>query len=197
MKYNSNFLIDSLQEDTRQIILEATKLTNLSQELLQRQPAIDIWSVAQVLEHLNIYARYYINEIERKIHLNQSGPNEEFHPGWLGNYFTKLMKPNVDNTISKKMKAPKNAIPSTQPGAKEMISEFINHQHQLLNLLEVSKSVNLDSTRIATSLSKLITLKLGDTFRFFIAHEQRHFLQIEKTLNTLQKGIKSDKPDIA
>ncbi len=66
MKYNSNALLESLQADVRYILLQANQLQHLSTEMLTKQPAADKWSVAQVLEHLNIYSRHYINEIENK-----------------------------------------------------------------------------------------------------------------------------------
>jgi uncharacterized damage-inducible protein DinB len=185
MKYNSNTLLESLQADVRQVLLEAEQLKQHPFLLLQKQPTPGSWSVAQVLEHLNIYARYYIGAIEQRIHLNKSAAQTDFNPGWLGNYFTRLMKPQEGNTISKKMKAPKTALPSSQPSAQQMLDEFIRHQHNLLNLLEIAKTVNLGYVRIPTSLSKFITLKLGDTFRFFIAHEQRHFVQIHNILKVL------------
>jgi uncharacterized damage-inducible protein DinB len=191
MKYNSNSLLESLQADVRQILLEAEQLKAFPSSMLQSKPSLQQWSVAQVLEHLNIYSRYYITAIEQKLHLNQSGPNTDFTPGWLGNYFTNLMKPNAEKRITKKMKSPGNAVPSAQPGAQAMLEEFINHQHHLLNLLQIAKTANLEYNRIPTSLSKLITLKLGDTFRFFIAHEQRHFVQIQNTFEQLQKGAKA------
>jgi uncharacterized damage-inducible protein DinB len=184
---NSNQLLDSLQADVRAIILQANQLQHLSTDVLIQQPSADKWSAAQVLEHLNFYSRHYITAIESKLHLNQSGPNKDFTSGWLGNYFTKLMKPKTDNSIPKKIKAPKNAIPSAQPNAQQMLEEFINHQHHLLNLLQIAKTANLDYIRIPTSLSKFISLKLGDTFRFFIAHEQRHFVQIESVLKGFNK----------
>jgi DinB superfamily len=187
---NSNQLLDSLQADVRTIILKAHQLQHLSADVLIKQPAPGKWSVAQVLEHLNIYSRHYINAIESKLHLNQNGPNRDFTPGWLGNYFTNLMKPKADNSIPKKMQAPKNAIPSAQPDAKAMMEEFIHHQHHLLNLLQISKTANLDYIRIPTSLSKFISLKLGDTFRFFIAHEQRHFIQMENVLKVFNQSLR-------
>ncbi|HEX4957436.1 MAG TPA: DinB family protein [Lacibacter sp.] len=185
MKYNSNSLIESLLADVRELILEAEQLKALPASVMHLQPKAHQWSVAQVLEHLNIYSRFYINAIEQKLHLNQSDPNTDFTPGWLGNYFTNLMKPGADKRITKKMKAPKNAVPSAQPDAQKMLEEFINHQHHLLNLLQIAKTANLDYNRIPTSLSKLISLKLGDTFRFFIAHEQRHFVQISNVMKAL------------
>jgi uncharacterized damage-inducible protein DinB len=183
---NSNALLELLQNDVRELLLQCTQLQHIDPALLIQQPAERKWSVTQVLEHLNIYARYYITAIEQKLHLNQSGANLVFTPGWLGNYFTQLMKPAADNRIKSKMKAPSNAVPSAQTDAAAMLQEFINHQHHLLNLLQIARTANLDYIRVATTLSKLITLKLGDTFRFFIAHEQRHFLQIENTLKDLQ-----------
>lgn len=185
---NSNILLELLQSDVREILLQCTALQNTNVTLLTQQPQPGKWSVVQVLEHLNIYSRYYITAIEEKLHLNQSGPNQNFTPGWLGNYFTNLMKPTEDKTIKSKMKAPANAVPSAQPDVVAMLNEFINHQHHLLNLLQIARTANLDYNRIPISLTKLIKLKLGDTFRFFIAHEQRHFLQIENTLKQVEQN---------
>ena len=185
---NSNTLLELLQSDVREILLQCTALQNTHAALLLQQPQPGSWSVAQVLEHLNIYARYYITAIEEKLHLNQSGPNQNFTPGWLGNYFTNLMKPTDEKTVKSKMKSPANAVPSVQPDALAMLNEFINHQHHLLNLLQIARTANLDYNRIPISLTKLIKLKLGDTFRFFIAHEQRHFLQIENTLKQVEQN---------
>lgn len=189
---NSNTLLELLQSDVREILLECAALQNANQSLLTQQPQPDKWSVAQVLEHLNIYSRYYITAIEEKLHLNQSGPNQNFTPGWLGNYFTNLMKPTEEKKLKSKMKAPANAVPSAQPDAVEMLNEFISHQHHLLNLLQIARSANLDYNRISISLTKLIKLKLGDTFCFFIAHEQRHFLQIENILKQFEQSRLSD-----
>jgi uncharacterized damage-inducible protein DinB len=188
---NSNTLLELLQNDVREILLQCTTLQNTDPFLLQQQPSAGKWNVAQVLEHLNFYSRYYITAIEKKLHLNQSGPNEMFTPGWLGNYFTNLMKPGDDGTVKGKMKSPANAIPSTRPDTEAVLNEFINHQHHLLNLLQIARTANLEYNRIPISLTKLITLKLGDTFRFFVAHEQRHFLQISNALKQVEKGERS------
>jgi uncharacterized damage-inducible protein DinB len=189
-KMNSNTLLQNLQDDVRQIIFIANQLQQYPQEILTKQPESNAWSVAQVLEHLNMYSRYYMEAIEKQLHRNQTIASNSFVPGWLGNYFTNLMKPTKENKIAKKMKAPKNAIPALQPNVNEMLSEYINHQHHLLNLLTIAKSANLNGNRIPTSLSKLIKLKLGDTFRFFVAHEQRHFLQIANVLKSIKQHIK-------
>jgi DinB superfamily len=179
MKYNSSVLIESLQSEVRIAITKATHLKNLSTKLLIQQPNEISWSITQVIEHLNLYCVYYNSAIEKQLHFHTTEPVKEFKTGWLGNYFTNLMKPKTNNTIGKKMNAIKNAMPKANLNAIEILTVFIGYQHQLLNLMEIAKSANISSIRVQTSLSKFITLKLGDIFNFLIAHQQRHFLQIE------------------
>jgi hypothetical protein len=189
MNYNSRSLVDSLQADVRSLILQANQLRSLPAYLLRTQPGFQQWSPAQILEHLNIYARHYIKAMEEGLHLNQQPATTQFRPGWLGNYFTRLMMPKENGSVKNKMKAPKHAVPASQPDAAVQLAEFLQHQHHVLNLLEIAKSANLGSVRIPTTLHKLIRLKLGDTFRFFIAHEQRHFVQLHNALAILEKQI--------
>ncbi len=183
-KINANTLLLSLQADVKEIILQAHKLQHMPQEMLEFSPATNKWSVAQILEHLNIYSNYYLPIIDEKLKEKQTVPNIYFTPGWLGNYFTSIMKPTANGSAVKKMQSPKSAVPSSQPNAITMLEEFIKHQHTLLRLLEDASAANLNRVRIPTSLNKMITLKLGDTFRFFIAHEQRHFVQIKNNLQS-------------
>lgn len=182
---NSNVLLENLMADTRQIILDAGKVENLSSAFLQILPKPGIWSIAQIFSHLNYYSRYYIPAVEEKLHQNQQGPVETFHPGWFGNYFTKKMKPAEDGTVKNKMKTTGKAIPWPQANGKEELAQFIADQHKLLRLLEIAKTANLNTVRIPTSLTKYISLKLGDTFRFFIAHEQRHMIQLDNTVKMI------------
>lgn len=178
--------MEILQDDVRQVILNATRLKSETVEIMQKTPGPDKWSIAQVLEHLNIYCRHYITEIEKKLHLHQSKKSDFFYPGLLGNYFTKLMQ-QTGKTGVKKMKSPKSAIPAAYPAAQDMLEEFIYHQHQLLTLLQIAASANLNTIKIPTSMSRFIKLKLGDTLGFFIAHEQRHFIQIENIQLALER----------
>jgi DinB superfamily len=185
-KYNSTALLNQLQADVRQLIADATLLKMQDPGDLLQQPAPGKWSVIQVLEHLNSYGNYYLLEIERS--LGQDKPsNEFFKPGWLGNYFTKLMKPSEDGMIKNKMQAPKNHRPSKLLDAFPVLNTFIEQQHYLLQLLEAAKIRNIETIRVPISITRLIKLKLGDTFRFLIAHEQRHFVQIANNLKQVKE----------
>ena len=83
---------------------------------------------------------------------------------------------------AKKYKSPKDHAPAADLNAPAVIAEFIEQQERLIIQLRKAKAVNINATRVPISLSKWIRLKLGDTFRFLIAHNERHLLQAKKLL---------------
>lgn len=178
--FDSLSLLEQLQADTRQLIATATFLKNLDPGILLQQPGPGKWSVIQVLEHLNSYGVYYLPALDKGL-TNGGAAVKKFKPGWLGNYFTDLMRPG-EGAVKNKMKAPKNHRPAFHVDAVPVLDTFLKQQQVLLDLLEQAKQKNIGKIRIPISLTRLIRLKAGDTFRFFIAHEQRHFLQIKNTL---------------
>jgi hypothetical protein len=182
MKFNSNSMLEDLMADTRKLVLEAKKLENLPAESINRQPGPGKWSVAQILWHLNYYSNYYLPVIKQKLSENKRPPSRDFSPGWLGNYFTNLMKPATTDTVTNKMSTTKYAVPPAEVDAQKSLQQFIADQHQLLDLLNAARSANLNKIRVPISISKVLSLKLGDTFRFFVMHEKRHFIQINNTL---------------
>ena len=179
-------LLDQLKTDTRQIIMETKILLQNDPELLTRQPAPGKWSIAQILEHLNTYGRFYIPEIRKALDESNFSPGLKYNSGWLGNLFTNSMKPTADKRVKNKMKTMKDHNPTPDLDSKTVIDEFLNQQQQILNLLEISGQKNLEKIRIPITITKFIRLRLGDTFRFLIAHNQRHFIQCENTINALR-----------
>jgi len=185
--FDSVLLIEQLQVETRQLIASATFLKNEDPGALLEQPAPGKWSVIQVLEHVNSYGDYYLPVLENALKQNKPAA-KEFKSGWLGNYFTNLMLPK-QGEVKNKMKAPKNHRPSFHADAKPVVENFLQQQQRLLDLLEEAKTKNIGRIRVPVSLAKWIRLKAGDTFRFLIAHEQRHFVQIENTLTVVKGAI--------
>lgn len=180
-RYKSLGLLEHMQADTRQLILTATHLQSGDPRVLATQPAPGKWSVLQVLAHLNSYGEYYLPALRRALQSDRPAA-EYFTPGWLGDWFTKLMQPTEDGTIRSKMNAPKDHRPAAHQDPKPVIDTFLGQQQQLLELLELAKTRDIGAIRSPVSLSRFIRLKVGDTFRFLIAHEQRHFIQIQRTL---------------
>ena len=189
---NTRELLNQLEVDTRQLILKAKYFSKEDPSLLLVQVNSDSWSVAQILEHLNSYGRYYLPHMSRAIgKAANTAPSTHFRPGWIGNYFTKMMLPGKNGKIANRMKSPKDHRPPAGLDPNAVLTEFFDQQYRLLELLHQAKHVNLGKAKVPISISKWIRLKLGDTFRFFIAHEQRHFVQADNTLKAL--GVTTDK----
>lgn len=186
-KLNSTNILELLENDTRQIILSIRQLQQQDPELLQQTPAPGKWSVVQVLEHLNTYGHYYLPKIKKALAESNAAYEPSYNPGWLGNYFTNSMLPDQNGIIKNKMKAFKNHRPPAQLDSHTVVKEFLKQEEELLVLLSKAKSANIGKIRIPISIASFIKLKLGDTFRFFIAHHQRHFVQINNTLAALKK----------
>jgi hypothetical protein len=183
--YQTTVLLDNLYQKTESFLEKAIREWQLlPAEQLNRQPALNAWSAAQCLEHLNVYGRYYLPELKKAINNAEKQPTPTFKSGWLGDYFYRLMLPNTEGTLKSKMKAPKNAVPPVELDSAAVIAEFIEQQEQLLQLIDQARAVNLASIRIPISLTKWIRLRLGDTFLFVTAHIERHILQTERALKT-------------
>jgi uncharacterized damage-inducible protein DinB len=190
-KFKSEELIDQLQADVRQLILSAEHLKQVDIIKLGLAPAEGKWSVAQCLEHLNAYNRYYLPAIEKATTPVPRELNAWFIPGYWGEKFTKMMRPSNVYEVKNKMKSPKGYTPERTLNVEAVFKEFFEHQQRLLRLLDVSRKRNLSTIRIPISISRFIRLKLGDTFRFLIAHEQRHMIQARNAVKAL--GITTDK----
>ena len=184
--WNTSTLLDQLHADARRVLLDAESLKGLSDARLNKQPAPGSWSAAQVLEHLNVYSRYYLPAMEKALSEAPQVAKPVFNSGWLGAYFAELMQINKQGVVKRKMKAPKMAVPAPQLDAQAVLDEFISHQYHLLNLLKMAESVDLGGARVPVSIAKYIRLKLGDCLRFFIAHEVRHAAQWKRAVGPVR-----------
>jgi len=173
----SEKLLQSLIEQTKHIINQAEKLKSYDLHTLTWKADPTSWSILECLEHLNLYGDFYLPQIEDKIKNSSTQSEPEFKSGWLGDYFAKSMLPKEKLN---KMKTFKDKNPLNAKLDERVIDRFIGQQIKLLDLLSLSGNVSLNKIKISTSISKLIRLKLGDTFRFYINHMIRHMKQVDK-----------------
>lgn len=178
MTINSEQLIDELTKLTQNLISRVEKFQELKLEQLNFKPSEDSWSILECMEHLNLYGKFYIPEIESSIEKTSSKANKTFKSGLLGSYFANSMKPKAQLN---KMKTFKDKNPSGSQLDKSVLKEFILQQEHLL--ISLSKAKNVDLNKIKTNITlPLLKFKLGDTFRFTIYHNERHVVQAEKVL---------------
>ncbi len=181
----SEKLIQSLLEQTKQIINQAEKLKSYDLNKLTWKENETSWSILECLEHLNLYGNFYLPQIESKIKNSSTKTEIEFKSGILGNYFAKSMLPKEKLN---KMKTFKDKNPLNANLDKMVIDKFINQQIKLLDLLNQSRNVSLNKVKIQTSISSLIKLKLGDTFQFYINHIVRHLTQIDRIKTAMKNA---------
>jgi hypothetical protein len=190
-KFKAEELLNDLRTDVERIKEAAAFFKDVEKTKLIYQPKEGKWSIVQVLEHLNAYGRYYIPAMEKAITEKKTGKQAWFTPGFWGNFFTNSMKPKNVYEIKNKMKAAKAFSFPNSLNVDTVLAEFNQQQDSLIRLLDMAQHVDLNEIRLPVTITKVIRLKLGDVFRFLIAHEQRHMIQARNTLNTV--GITTDK----
>ncbi|HVE61087.1 MAG TPA: DinB family protein [Chitinophagaceae bacterium] len=190
-KFKSEDLTKELKEDVQHLQAAAEHLKNTDKSKLVYAVNEGQWSVVQCLQHLNAYGRHYLPAIEKAIAVKTGEKNAWFNSGFLGDYFTKSMKPTNVYEIRNKMKAMKSFTFPNSLNVDTVIKEYIDQKTKLQQLLDIANDRDLNSIRLPITLTKLIKLKLGDLFRFLIAHEQRHMIQARNTLKST--GVATDK----
>ena len=190
-KFKSEELINQLEADVKQIISAAEHLQTADPVKLGYCSEESKWSVAQVVEHMNAYCRHYLPLIERTmVHITKD-VSAWFVPGFWGNYFTNSIMPKNVFEVKNKMKTSKLFSPDKSVNVEAAFRDFFQHQNKLLQLLEVARRRNLNSVYVPSAMTRLIRFKLGDIFRFLIAHEQRHMIQARNAVKAV--GVSTDK----
>jgi len=188
MRIEQSKLIDDLQARTEKTIKAVQQFKTLSLTQLNWKVNSESWSMLECLGHLNLYGDYYLVEIENCIlEAPKSKPTKIFRSGLLGNLFAQSMLPK--NGRVKKMKTFKDKNPINSELSITTTDRFLKQQEKMLNLLEEARMLNLMKCKTAISISKLVRLRLGDTFRVVIYHNERHILQAENGLKINQKSI--------
>lgn len=182
---NSIELLNGLKKDVAAIIRQTeTSYLHLPDEVLNARPSAESWSILECFEHLNRYNRFYNVAIDGRLRLEKSEVSQDVKSTWLGRKSIQSMHPsNV-----KKQKTLKHLNPVSSKLKRETIVEFLEHQKQLLRLLEVAKRSDLNRIKIPIEFFRLLKMTLGEAFQFIIVHEQRHFLQLKRIVQVVGKN---------
>lgn len=170
-------LINDLIARTNRVMQESEKFLQLSDAALNSRKSPTSWSILECLEHLNLYGDFYLPEIENRLKAAKAKSGEvDFKSGWLGNYFALSMLPGENGKLNK-MKTFKKMNPIHRQLSRTVLDRFHAQQLKLSELLQKSKSVDIGRVRTSISISTLIKLRLGDTLRVVVYHNQRHLAQ--------------------
>ena len=179
MKATNDKLIEDLIDRTKANLKRVAALRQMDLTALNWKSSPDRWSVLECIEHLNRYARFYNPEIKMRLKDARRRSDGKFKSSWLGEYFAQSMLPKekLNN-----MKTFTEMNPNQGHFDISVIDAFEHFQHELLEMLDDSRKVNLVKTKTSISISTWIKLRLGDTYRVVIYHNDRHLLQAENAI---------------
>lgn len=163
----------------------AVEIAAMPAGALLHRPEDGAWNILEVFEHLNLSSGIYVRGLEKVFALRAARhrANPEFRPGWLGDYFTKGLQPQPDGVIKWRMRTMRMFDPGRQQSASHAsIERFVDLCDRFLALLTIARTTDLNAMRVASSLGPIIRFKAGDALRFPVAHQRRHFLQIERAV---------------
>ena len=188
MRLNSLPLLEELIQLSLAGKQTVLRFKNMDANQLNFKPNEKSWSILECIEHLNLYGDFYLPEMEKQIlAASKTRPKVEFKTGVLGGYFANLMREK--NGKIKKMKSPKDKNPTNSTLTITSLDRFLKQQSLLISLLEQAKQVDLTKTKTAISISSFIKLRIGDTFRFYVYHIERHLNQAKKLELLLTKPV--------
>ena len=84
----------------------------------------------------------------------------------------------------RKVKARPAFYPSSSQIAPGIIATFLEQQDRLLRLMEATHGLDLNSITITSPVSRLITYSLMDAYRIIVVHEQNHFVQARRVMES-------------
>ncbi len=179
-------LLTTLTQQTEaQLQLAISEWQLFPESIFAQMPAAQSWSANQCVQHLNSYGRYYLPLLEKAFQTAKQKSitdNQTFKPGLLGGWFTRMMQTPPSGIPNKKMKSPPKHTPQGILPSHQVISEFIDQQERLLQLLQHAGSVDLHSAKVPISIATFIRLSVGDVLSFVVAHNQRHVQQAQRAI---------------
>lgn len=184
-------LIEELTNVLDEQIRRAKEIRSLPSGTLLHHPGPDQWNALEIFEHLCLSSGIYVRGLERVFdrRADELRHNPRFHPGLLGNYLTRAMLPKADGTIRHRMRTLRMFDPPRNNGASlASIDRFIDLCERLQRLLVRARTTDLNRMKVTSSLGPIIRFKAGDALRFPVAHQQRHFLQLERVLVSAAHG---------
>ncbi|UTW66862.1 DinB family protein [bacterium SCSIO 12643] len=188
MKISNKALINELQEGLEECVQSVKQLTQLDPEILMWKENPDSWNALECIEHLNMYGDFYIPEIRKRIQSVTPGNNPEslnFKYSWWGNYFANAVAPRPEAELNK-MNAFKKLNPISKPLDISVLDKFLKQQDELKELLNQAEKIDLNKVRTDSTIP-MVRLRLGDTIRVEILHNQRHVRQACRTVKRLKE----------
>ena len=156
---------------------------------LEWQPPEGGWSAGQVFEHLCVANDSYLVGLRRVLGtVSATSRGDVADRVWRPSFAGRLLARSMDSP--RKLPAPKMWRPAPAP-RPNVIGEFLTRQHEIEHLIESAMAHDWRRLRLASPVSKLIRMNVGDAFTVLVRHAERHFRQIDARLAAYAAGRES------
>ena len=155
----------------------------LSGEQVNWKPSEGEWSIGQCFDHLVISNRPFepiFEEILAGQHRRRLWERVPILPALFGGLIIDALRPDS----GRKVKARPAFYPSSSHIAPAIITSFLERQGRLLRLMEASRRLGLDEITITSPVARFITYSLMDACRIIVVHEQNHFVQATRVMDS-------------
>ncbi len=171
-------------ESWLQQIDDATNLfkndfADLTEEQMNWKPSPDVWSIAQVIEHIAMTNISYFAPIEKLKEGNYTLPLTAKIP-FLVRQFGNIIYKSVNRNNKKKVKTMPIWKPVSSSISGDIIGKFSGHQAELKNVISSCEDLLNKGTLISSPANRFIVYKLERAFDIIVEHEFRHYGQAQQ-----------------
>ncbi|MEQ8583763.1 MAG: DinB family protein [Marinoscillum sp.] len=157
--------------------------SGLDEQILNQKPAVNKWSIGELLDHLMVTNTLYFPRFEKIIAHEHSNPfGARFT--YLSSFFGQSIFKSVHPENPRKIKTVRKFQPVKKVFTLDKIKEFKDHHAVLMDFAHKTDAVDHKKIIITSPASALIFYSLEDAFRIILAHEQRHIQQAVQLLPT-------------
>jgi len=169
--------LEELSRTTRETDARVELLVRpLSDSQLGWHPTDGGWSIADVLEHLCVVYDSYDSLLGPRIDAPDVRRAEEDGP-WSPTLAGAMLVRSFAS--DRKLPAPKIFRPAPEP-RPNVLDEFLAREQQLLERLARARTVDLRRVKLASPVTSLIRINLGDALGILVQHARRHFGQMAR-----------------
>ena len=159
---------------------------SLSHEQLNWKLAVENWSIAEVLEHLNLVNASY----EKILSDSANGKSDMGFTGKIGfivNFLGDMIYQSVEPTRAKRMKTFPAWEPAQSDVSIEVIKDFRKRQEAIKKLIKYNKSLLEKDIVIPSPANRYIVYKLRKAVEIVVSHEERHLNQAKEIFAMIEK----------
>lgn len=162
-----------------------SNFSHLDEKRLQQRPDDPKgWTILECFEHLNLHYSDYLPQIElaihkAKAHQHKPQPDGPIKTTFIGGQALKWVK----SAPGKRFKTSKRYNPLGRALTASALKSLIINIEKLLRIIQLSKEVDLNRTKIRFAVIPMFKFNLGNLLEFMAAHTSRHIVQASRLLD--------------